>query len=508
MNPNYPNQGGYPQPPFGNYPNQTGIGFQDPMSGAPSYPGYPSNSSQSGFPVFPSSQSGYPGAQPGYPGAQPPFSQSGFPQQSGFPAQQGYPSAQSGYPQQPGYPGAQPGYPPQSGYPGAQPGYPGAQPGYPGAQPGYPPQQGYPNQQPPPNPGYNLPAHIISNPNFQPNQYYGGQQQGFGGASPYQNQPVLLNPTLRPFQPFNPSDDAHKLYKAMKGFGTDETTLIDILCRRTWQQRQEIALQYKTGHGKDLLKNIKDETKGNFELVFKALLYTPFQLEAHDLKKSIERVGTDEDALIDILCTKNNSEMMQLKTAYQQLYHGNMEKDVGSDASGYFKRFLVSLMASHRSENPPDQQRAAQQARALYEAGEKRVGTNEVEFNRIFASESFPQLKLIFEEYYKLTGHEIDKAIKKEMSGDVERAFLAIAQIAKNPAMYYANRLHETMACAGTKDRSLIRLIVLRSEIDMLNIKTEYQRKHGKTLEQTIKSDCSGDYKRALLCLVGDPNWR
>jgi len=200
--------------------------------------------------------------------------------------------------------------------------------------------------------------------------------------------------------------------------------------------------------------------------------------------------------------------MMQLKAAYQQLYKGNMEKDVGGDASGYFKRFMVSLMASHRSDNPPDYQRAVQQARALYEAGEKRLGTNEVEFNRIFASESFPHLRVIFEEYYKLTGHDIEKALKTEMSGDVEKAFCSIAQIVRNPALYYATRLHDTMACAGTKDRSLIRLVVLRSEIDMLSIKSEYQRKYGKTLEQSIKTDCSGDYKRALLCLVGDPNWR
>lgn len=294
----------------------------------------------------------------------------------------------------------------------------------------------------------------------------------------------------------------------MKGFGTDETTLIDILCRRSWQQRQQLTRQYKSDYGKDLLKNIKDETRGNFELVFKALLYIPIQLEAHDLRKSIDRIGTDEEALIDIICTKTNEEMFQLKTSYQQMYKGDMEKDVGSDASGYFRRFLVSLMASNRSQSPPDHQKAIQQAQALYQAGEKRLGTNEVEFNRIFASESFAQLRLIFDEYYKLTGHDIDKAIKKEMSGDVERAFLAIAQIARNPALYYANRLHETMAGAGTRDRSLIRLIVLRSEIDMLDIKSEYQRKYGKSLEQSIKSDCSGDYKRALLCLVGDPNWR
>ena len=56
--------------------------------------------------------------------------------------------------------------------------------------------------------------------------------------------------TVKPFQPFNPVDDAEKLYKAMKGIGTNETVLIDILCRRTNQQRMQIALSFKTAYGK------------------------------------------------------------------------------------------------------------------------------------------------------------------------------------------------------------------------------------------------------------------
>ena len=61
------------------------------------------------------------------------------------------------------------------------------------------------------------------------------------------------------------------------------------------------------------------------------------------------------------------------------------------------------------------------------------------------------------------------------------------AQTAKNPAIYWANRLHETMAVSGTHDRSLIRIMVMRSEKDMQDIKVQFQSKYGKTLESFIK---------------------
>lgn len=101
--------------------------------------------------------------------------------------------------------------------------------------------------------------------------------------------------------------------------------------------------------------------------------------------------------------------------------------------------------------------------------------------------ESFPHLRLVCDEYAKLTGKQIESAIKSEMSGYVEEAFLAVVAMARNPPAYFATRLANTMKGAGTQDRALIRIMVLRSEIDMVQIKQEFQRKYGKSLESFIK---------------------
>lgn len=62
-------------------------------------------------------------------------------------------------------------------------------------------------------------------------------------------------PTVVPVNPFDPRDDAAVLRKAMKGFGTDEKSIIQVLTRRSNEQRLRIAFEFKTLYGKvsDLL---------------------------------------------------------------------------------------------------------------------------------------------------------------------------------------------------------------------------------------------------------------
>lgn len=57
----------------------------------------------------------------------------------------------------------------------------------------------------------------------------------------------------------------------------------------------------------------------------------------------------------------------------------------------------------------------------------------------------------------------------------------------KDKAGFFAEQLHDSMSGAGTRDRALIRIVTLRSEIDMEDIKRAFVHKYGKTLAEFIK---------------------
>jgi len=68
---------------------------------------------------------------------------------------------------------------------------------------------------------------------------------------------------------------------------------------------------------------------------------------------------------------------------------------------------------------------------------------------------------------------------------------------------YFAERLKESMKGLGTADRDLIRVIVSRSEIDMVQIKECFLELTKQTLWNWLDQDCSGDYKKILQAVVG-----
>ncbi|KAL8600662.1 hypothetical protein ACOMHN_006728 [Nucella lapillus] len=313
---------------------------------------------------------------------------------------------------------------------------------------------------------------------------------------------VAFEPTIRPAAPFSPEVAAEGLRKAMKGLGTDEAAIIQILSTHTNEQRREIERLFKTMHGRDLKSDLKSELSGKFEDMVLALLDPPRLYDAKECHRSIKGAGTDEDTLIEILCSRSNAEIKEIKELYKIHFKKDLEKDIVSDTSGDFRRLLVAQVNGNRDEHSPvNEEQASKEAKELVQAGIKKLGTDEETFNRILCLRSYPQLRATFEAYGHLSGKDIEDSIKSEMSANLERGFLAIARVARNIPGYFAHQLHASMKGAGTKDKDLIRGVVSRSEIDLGLVKREFQKMYGKSLSSFIQGDTSGDYKKMLLAI-------
>ncbi|NWR52035.1 ANX13 protein, partial [Regulus satrapa] len=238
--------------------------------------------------------------------------------------------------------------------------------------------------------------------------------------------------------------EARELRKAMKGAGTDESLLIEILCTRN----NKVGAPWETflrQQGKELTKRIPGRRK------------------------------RDQD----------------------------LDSDVKSDTSGSLRKILVMVLEATRDETQQvNAELAEQDASDLYQAGEGRWGTEELAFNVVLAKRSYSQLRATFQAYEKACGKDIEESIKSETSGDLEKAYLTLVSCAKDCPGYFATLLHKSMKGAGTDEETLIRILVTRAESDLPAIKEKFQEMYKKPLAEAVRSDTSGDFRKLLLAIL------
>jgi len=71
-------------------------------------------------------------------------------------------------------------------------------------------------------------------------------------------------------------------------------------------------------------------------------------------------------------------------------------------------------------------------------------------------------------------------------------------------ADFFAERLYHSMKGMGTDDKTLVRIVVSRCEVDLVEIKAAFYRMYGKSLAKMIEGDTSGEYKKLLVKIVGE----
>ncbi|XP_078127106.1 annexin A3b [Sander vitreus] len=303
---------------------------------------------------------------------------------------------------------------------------------------------------------------------------------------------------------FKVEEDVSALRKAIEGIGTTEKTLVEVLTQRSNAQRQFIAKAYEKATGRKLVADLEGDTHGDFEDLLVALVTPPAVYDCHEVIRAIKGAGTTESTLTEIFASRSNRQMQALSDAYLAETGRSMIHDLQSEVSGDYGKALLILAEGKRDESTNvDIAKAKADAKALYEAGEKKWGTDEGKFIDILCHRSIPQLRQTLVEYKGISKKTLQESIESEMSGNLEKLLVAVVKCVKTTPAYLAERLFKSMKGAGTTESTLTRILVSRSEVDLLDIRAEYKKLFGYSLYSQLESEVSGDYGDALKHLCG-----
>ena len=294
--------------------------------------------------------------------------------------------------------------------------------------------------------------------------------------------------------------DAAVLKKAMEGWGCNENEIVNLCTARNNADRLKIADIFKNVYNKDLIKELESELSGDVKKTVIGMFRSFLDYDCHELMAAMKGVGTDEDALIEIIGSRDCKQLVKIKERFKELFKIDLIEEVKDETSGDLQKLLVALLeCNRRQDDIIDESKLNKDIANLFDAGEGTWGTDESTFIKIFAQRSHAELRYINNEYYKCCGTSLKDVVESEFSGDTKNLLITILHSILNPVDFFATKIRNACKGMGTDDTTLIRVLVSRDEIDLKDIKAIYHEKFDLTLYDEIKDETSGAYKNILM---------
>ena len=224
--------------------------------------------------------------------------------------------------------------------------------------------------------------------------------------------------------------DADELRAAMKGMGTNEDTLIEIIASRPPHVLKAVIAKYKQKFNRDLEADVKSETSGTLRTLLIALLQcnrgtntNPNPIQCAEIAQEIfkageKKLGTDESVFNKYFCILSPHELAAVSREYHKLSGHTILQAIDKEFSGDSKKTLKTIVYATLS---PSEYFATRVNYAV-----KGLGTKDKLLIRILVSRSeidMPQIK----QYYKqLYGKDMVADIKDDISGEYQSLFVQL----------------------------------------------------------------------------------
>ncbi|KAF6305736.1 annexin A5 [Rhinolophus ferrumequinum] len=224
--------------------------------------------------------------------------------------------------------------------------------------------------------------------------------------------------------------DAYELKHALKGAGTDEKVLTEIIASRTPEELTAIKQVYEEEYGSILEDDVVGDTSGYYQRMLVVLLQANrdpdtaidearVEQDAQALFQAGElKWGTDEEKFITIFGTRSVSHLRRVFDKYMTISGFQIEETIDRETSGNLEQLLLAIVKSIRSI-------PSYLAETLYYAM-KGAGTDDQTLIRVVVSRSETDLYNIRKEFRKNFATSLYSMIKGDTSGDYKKALLLL----------------------------------------------------------------------------------
>eukprot|EP00927_Polykrikos_kofoidii_P015956 TRINITY_DN17159_c0_g1_i1.p1 TRINITY_DN17159_c0_g1~~TRINITY_DN17159_c0_g1_i1.p1 ORF type:complete len:1349 (+),score=270.59 TRINITY_DN17159_c0_g1_i1:35-4081(+) len=284
------------------------------------------------------------------------------------------------------------------------------------------------------------------------------------------------------------------LNDAMRGFGTDESTLTALVVTIPEDLRAKIFVKYEEDYGKNLLTHIQSETSSSYKKVLEYQAMAPEDCRARLLWDAMNGMGTDEAQIIRVVCQLDIPERRIVKEVYASLFQRDLVEHIKSETSGEFQKALSTMLEAEETDF--DLEECVDNIHTAMDCW----GTDEEALIRLICRRSPKQMEEVNKLFMEKYG---PRSLLEWVESETSNHFKAtLSGCIRHPMVQLAHSVRYCIEGFGTDERGLITLLVHLPDFKKDALRKTYQLQFGRDLMKDIMSDCSGHFEKALLSLL------
>ena len=230
-------------------------------------------------------------------------------------------------------------------------------------------------------------------------------------------------------------EDVWNLNKAIKGLGTKESLMNDVLLNRSNADMRIIKHAYHTTYHRTLESDVSNDLSLKTERMFSMILAATRQEDSapvlpqavdqdvNELHRATEgQVGTDQLTTCSILTNRSDGQIRGIAIAYENKYRIPLEKMLDKEFSGHMRQVLVQIV---RKASDPAMADAVSLEETMAGAGTK----DEMLISRLVRAhwnrDHMVQVRGAYEHRY---GKKLVNRVRGETSGDYMKLLTAMIE--------------------------------------------------------------------------------
>lgn len=293
-----------------------------------------------------------------------------------------------------------------------------------------------------------------------------------------------------------------RLDKAMDGIGTDEQSLIEIICGCSSEQRSKLKSAFKTKFKEDLLGVMREELSGNFSELALALFRDPMAFDIDVINVFVQE-EIRWNTLIGLLINKTPHELTDIAHKFETLFKRTITDLLNQKITddNYLDIFLC-LFKEARILSKSDASPKSYANELMSNTGDPNAFKN-ILCSMIFELGGTSKIREVCEAIRQMYNAYLIDVIDEVLTDDEgQEAYKAAVAACDDTAFFFAGCINDCLDEKPIDDDWLMRLMISRSEIDLRDIDEAYEDSFKHKLVKSIKRKTSGEYQDLLIGIL------